>query len=63
MFIGSVSSLVKFGGQTSKNVRDVRKVCLEMTLCVLSCFFEFYMFVLGEIDVVGYKLIYKHIRV
>ena len=34
MYIGSVSGFVKFGGQISKNVHDVRKMFLEMTLCV-----------------------------
>ena len=34
MNIGSVAIFVKFGGQISKNVHDVRKMCLEMTLCV-----------------------------
>ena len=50
VFIDSVSSFVKFGGQTSKNVHDVRKVCLEKTLCVLACFIEFYVFVSEKID-------------
>ena len=46
--------------QTSKNVHDVRKVCLETTLCVLACFVEFYVFILDEIYVGGPKIIYKH---
>ena len=56
-----MSNFMKFGGQTSKNVHDVRKVCLEMTLCVLACFIEFYVFFFDEIDVRGPKIIYKHI--
>ena len=52
-----------FGGQRSNNVHDVRKVCLEMTLCVLACFMEFYMFVFDEINVTGPKLVYEHIWV
>ena len=47
LFIGSVSSFMKYVSQTSKNVYDVRKVSLETTLCVL-CFIEFYVFVLDE---------------
>ena len=43
MFLGSG---VKFGGQTSKNVYDVRKVCLRECLCILVCLCEFYVFVL-----------------
>ena len=43
--MGSVSSLVNFGGKTSKNVHDVPKVCLKMTLSVFACFFEFYVLV------------------
>lgn len=61
--IGSVSSFLKFGGQTSKNVHDVRKVCLETTLRVYLCFIEFYMFVLDETHVVCPKLVYEHIWV
>ena len=57
MFIGSVSSFMKFGGQTSKNVHDVQKVCLETTLCVYACFFKFYVFFLNEIHVGGPKIL------
>ena len=39
------------------NVHDVRKVCLEMILCVYGCFVEFYVFVLNETHVVGSKLV------
>ena len=60
VFIDSVSSFVKFGGQTSKNVHDVRKVCLKTTLSVYVCFLEFYVFVLGEIHVIWSKLIHDH---
>ena len=62
-YIGSVSCFVDFGGQTFKNVHDVRKVFFEVTLCILACFVEFYVFVLDEIDVRGLKLVYGHIRV
>ena len=34
-----------------------------MTLCVLACFVEFYMFVLDEIDMLGPKLVYYHIHI
>ena len=36
MFIGGVLSFMKFGGQTFKNVQDVRKLALEMCMCDLS---------------------------
>ena len=61
VYIGNVSSYVKFGGQTSKNVHDVQKVCLEKTLCVYAFFVEFYVFVLEEIHVRGTKLLYEHV--
>ena len=54
---------MKFGGQTSKNVHDVQKVCLEMTLCALACFADSYEFILDEIDVRVPKLLHKHIWV
>ena len=38
-----------------KDVHDVRKVCLETTLCVIACFDEFYVLVLDEIDVICIK--------
>ena len=63
VYIGSVSSVVKFGGQTTKNVHDVPKVCLEMTLCVYACFVEFYVFVLYNIHVMDPKIIYDYVRV
>ena len=47
-FIGIVSFIVEFGGQTSKNVLDIRKMCLEMTLCVQAYFVKFYVFVFYE---------------
>ena len=34
VYIVSVSSFVKLGGQTSKDVHDIRMMCLEMTLCI-----------------------------
>ena len=58
VFIGSVSSFVKFGGQTSKNIRNV---CLEMTFCVLTCFTEFYLFFMDKVNVGGPKIVYKYI--
>ena len=61
MYIGSVSSVVNFGGQTSKNGNDVRKACLETTLCVYACFVEFYLFVLDEVYVGGPKKSCKNI--
>ena len=42
---------MKFGGQSSENVHDVRKECLRKYLCVLISFIKFYMVVLIEIDV------------
>ena len=60
MLIGSVSSFVKFGRQMSKNIHDVRKVCLEPTLYIYACFVEFYVFVFDEIYVKGPKLVYEH---
>ena len=54
---------MKFGGQTSKNVHDVWKVCLKMTLGLLACFVKFYIFILDDINVGGLKLVYEHIRV
>ena len=50
---------MNFGGQTSKNVHDIRKVCLETTLCFKAYFIEFYVFVLGEIHVRDAKLVYQ----
>ena len=52
-------SFMKSGGQTSKNVHDVQKVCLEKNLCVLSCFVEFYEFVFDEINIGVPKLLYN----
>lgn len=45
VFVRSVSCFMKFEGQTSKNVHDVRKVCLKTTLCFLARFVKFYGFV------------------
>ena len=61
VLIVSVLSFMKFAGQTSKNIHDIRKVCLQTTLCVLSYFINFYFF-LDEIDMGGPKLEYEHIR-
>ena len=63
MYIGCVSSFLKFGGQTFKNVHDVRKVFLEITLCVYAYFVEFYVIILEETHVVGPKIVYKYIWV
>ena len=52
---------MRFGGQTSKDVHDVRNVCFEVILCVLACLIKLYVFVLDEIDVGGPKLVYGHI--
>ena len=60
MFVVSLSVLMMFGGQTSKNIHDVRKVCLETTLCVLACFVKFYVLVLDEVHLGGLNL-YKNI--
>ena len=56
-----MSSFIR--GQTSKNVHDVRKVCLERTLCVLACFVELYVFIFDEINLRGPKIVYDDIRV
>ena len=58
VYVVSVSGFVKFWGQTSQNVYDVRKVCLETTLCVYVYFVEFYVFILVEIHVRGPKIVY-----
>ena len=63
MFLFCVLSFMKFEGQTSKNVHDVRKVCREMTLCVLVSFVKFYVFVFYEDDVGGTRLLYGQIKV
>lgn len=60
--IVSVASFIKFRGQISRNVYDVRKVFHEMTLCVSACFFEFYVLVLKEIVMRAPKLVYNHTR-
>lgn len=52
-----------FGGKTSKNVHDVRKVCLLTSLCVLVCSVEFYVFVFDEIYVRVPKHVYNYIQV
>ena len=57
----SVSSFVKFGGQMTKNVYDVRKVFLAMNQCVYAYFVKFYMIVLDEIIIVDPKLVYEHV--
>ena len=53
-------SFMRFGGQTFKNVHDVRKICLELTFCVLACFVEFYVFILDEIDMRGPKFLQSY---
>ena len=54
---------MKFGGQTSKKIHDVRKICLETILCVFVCFIEFYVIVLEKIYVIIPKFVYEDIRV
>ena len=54
---------VKLRKVLRSNVHDVRKICLEMTLCVQAYFIEFYVFVLNEIHVIGAKLIQDHVWV
>lgn len=63
IFIVYVSCVMKFRGQTSKNVHDVRKVCRKMTLCVLTCFVDFYIFSFYEINARDSKLVQDHIWV
>ena len=63
VYIVSMSCFVKFGGQTSNNVQYVRKVYLEINLCVNASFVYFYIFFFDEIDVVGPKLVYEHVCV
>ena len=58
-----MSCFVEFGDQTSKNVHDIRKMCLETTLCVSTCFVEVYVLVLGKNHVIGAKIIYVHVWV
>ena len=53
----------KFCDVHRSNVHDVRKVCLEMTLCVFACFIQCYALVLDEIYMRGHKLVYDNIRV
>ena len=48
---------IKFREVWRSNVHDVRKMCLEMTLCVKACFVEFYMFVLEKIHMRGDKFV------
>ena len=54
IYISVLRQCVKFGGQTSKNVHDVQKVCLRKCLCDFMCLSEFYVFVLFE-NGVGYS--------
>ena len=54
---------MKFGGQTFKNVHGIWKVCLETTLRVFERIAKFNMFILDDIHVIGFKLIYEPIRV
>ena len=46
-----------------KNIHDIRKVYLQLTLRVYVCFVRFYVFVLDETHVVGPKIVYEHILV
>lgn len=54
---------MKFGGETSTKAYDVQKVSLKTTLYAYVYIVEFYVFILDETDVVGRKLVYKHIWV
>ena len=45
------------------NVQGIRKICFESTLYFQASFIEFYVFVLDEIQVRGFKIIYDHIWV
>ena len=56
---GSASCFVKFGGQMSRNVHDIWKVCFETTFYVYACFIEIYVFILDEIYVGCPSLVYK----
>ena len=63
MYIGCVLSFMKFEGQTSKNVHDVRKVCIKITMCVDVWFVDFYVFIADEILLKGPKLVYEYVWV
>ena len=58
-----MTNLIKIVDQTSKNIHDIRKICLETTLCILACFIQCYLLVLDEIDVRGRKLRYEYISI
>ena len=58
-----MSNFIKFGGQTPKNIHDVRKACLEATLGVNACFVEFYLILLDETHFVGPNHLFEHICV
>ena len=53
VYIRSMSSFVKFVGQMSKKVYDIRKIFPKTTLLVYVCFVKFYMFILDETHVAG----------
>lgn len=55
-----MSIFIIYAGQRSKNVHNVRKVCLETTLCVLGCFVEFYVFIFYTIDVEVFEHIWTY---
>lgn len=59
--MGSVSSFVEFGRQTSKIIHVVRNMYIEMTLYLYACFIEFNVFSFGEIHVRADKLIVDHV--
>ena len=48
-YIDFLRQCVKFRGQATKNVNDVRKVSLRKCLCLLMCMSGFYMFLLFEL--------------
>ena len=49
-----------FGGQTSKNVQDVRMLSLETCLRVLKCFIKCNVLVLVKINVRGFYHVYEN---
>ena len=56
VFIESVSSFLKFAGQTSNKGHNVQKICLETIVFVYAYFIKFYKYFFYEIHVEGTKL-------
>lgn len=63
MLGGIGQTLMEFGGQTTKNIHNSLKVCLQTTFWALECFVKFYMFILYEIYIRGGKIVYDHIQI